>query len=26
MPPGNLTQLSEAERAAIGRWYETRLK
>lgn len=25
MPPGNLTQLSDAERAAIGRWYEARL-
>jgi uncharacterized membrane protein len=22
MPPGNVTQLSEFERAAIGRWYE----
>jgi uncharacterized membrane protein len=24
MPPGNLTQMTEAERAAIGRWYEAR--
>jgi uncharacterized membrane protein len=24
MPPGNLTRMSEAERAAIGRWYEQR--
>ena len=23
MPPGNMTHLSEAERAAIARWYET---
>lgn len=24
MPPGNMTQMSEAERAAIGRWYLAR--
>jgi uncharacterized membrane protein len=24
MPPGNLTQMTEAERAAVGRWYEAR--
>lgn len=24
MPPGNLTQMSEAERALIGRWFEQR--
>ena len=24
MPPGNLTQMTDAERAAVARWYEAR--